>query len=60
MIRLIKMRDKWYACEINLQDNIEDIEIFVDSGDLVVLVDELETALDKLNLDESDIEIVEP
>lgn len=59
MYRLVKMSAKWYALEINLETDLENIEEFIASGNIVVLVEELEIFTDKFEIGEDEIEIIE-
>lgn len=59
MIRLTKMSDKWYGCEIHiddLEDDLENIETFVEEGTPVLLCESIESAADVLGIYQDEIE----
>ena len=61
MYRVIKMGIKVFAMEVDLtRTEIENIEEFVESGDVVMLAYNLELVADFLDIEEDQIEIVEP
>lgn len=60
MYRAIKMQSKTYAIEIDeIGDDQENIEAFLESGDVVLLAERLDSIADLLEVEESEIEIVE-
>lgn len=47
MYRIVKLSGKYYGCKIDdLEDDLENIEIFVSEGTPVILCDEIEDAED--------------
>jgi len=55
MYRLTKM-GKWFAVKIDsVEDDLENISIFVSEGTLVILTDDLEDAAVALDIDLRDI-----
>lgn len=60
MYRIIKMQNKAYALKIrSIEDDIEDIESFIESGDVVMISENLESVAEILGIKESEIEITE-
>lgn len=58
MYRIIKL-SKWFALEIeDIEDDIDNINVFVDEGTPVLLCYDLEIAADFLGIEEEEIEIV--
>ncbi len=58
MYRVIKIRGKFYGIEIDsIDDDIENIEGFIETGDPVILCDELED-LEIFGIDETEIKMV--
>ena len=62
MIRIVKMSGKYYGTEIkfgffNSDDEIEQIEEFVNEGTPVILVNELQD-LESLGIDPDDVQMV--
>jgi hypothetical protein len=62
MFRVTKLSGTFYALEFDLGDDnaIEDIDNLVDSGEVVTLVDDLDSACDFFGIDIADIIIVQP
>lgn len=61
MYRVVKMASVYYTVKItdNMRFEYEDIQEFLDSGDVVVLGDDLETIAELLEIDEDDLIIVD-
>lgn len=57
MYRAVNLSRKWYAIEIDLEYDIENIDQFVSEGQMVVLFDDIEQFKNEFNIDE--LEIVE-
>ena len=56
MYRIVK-RDKWYAVEItDLENDLENLETGVNSGELVIYTDEIDTFKDEFF---EDVEIID-
>ncbi len=60
MNMLIKMSSGWF-CQpnINLADEAENIKVHVENGDIVYLVESIETFVDEMGIEEEDIQIVD-
>lgn len=59
MYRIVKMSGKVYALEIdNIEDDIENIEEFISTGDSVILCEDLSDLYD-LGIEKDEIVIVE-
>ena len=61
MYRLIKMSGTWYATEIEygIEKDVDNIQAFIENGEIVVLADDLEWAADQLGIDFDEIELVD-
>lgn len=61
MYRLIKMNDRWYATEIDsdVENDIDNIQAFLENGEVVVLADDIEWAAETIGIKPEDIELVE-
>ena len=60
MYRLVRLSSKWYAVSINElnEEETDEIKTFVDEGNCVVLVEDLEDFADTFGCDVGDIQIV--
>lgn len=59
MIRIVKLSNQYYGYKIDsIEDDLENIEYFVNDYDLVILVNELDD-LEKLDINVEDVEMVE-
>jgi len=60
MYRVIKMQSKLFALEIkDIEDDSDNINAFLESGDVVLLAERLDSIADLFDMDESEIELVE-
>ena len=61
MLRLSKQgTNTWYGIEIeNIEDDLENIELFVEEGSPVLLCEDIDQAIDDLGIDKLDIIIVD-
>lgn len=60
MYRIIKMQNKIYAMKIrDIEDDIKNIESFLESGDVVMISESLESVANLLSINEDEIEITE-
>ena len=58
MYRVVKISNKYYGVEIDsVDDDIENMEGFIETGDPVILCDELED-LEIFGIDETEIKMV--
>lgn len=59
MIRILKMSGKYYGKHIDLNSSAEreDIDIFVNEGTPVILIEDIST-LDDLDIDPDDVQMV--
>jgi hypothetical protein len=48
IIRLVKMGGKWYATKITLNNDLENIEEFINSGEPVLLVADIADIPDEI------------
>ena len=60
MYRVIKLGKNIFAMEVNLPQDVKNIEEFVCSGDVVLLTEELYEVAELLNIEEDEIQILEP
>ena len=59
MYRAVKIQNMVYAVEINkINDDLENIDVFIDDGDVVLLSEDLESIADIFEIEVSDIEII--
>jgi hypothetical protein len=57
MYRVIQMGDTWYAAESDdFEDAADDIQALVESGDVVILAEDLEEIADALGIETEAIE----
>lgn len=57
MYRLVRLHDQWYGEEIDLVNDVDEVGNIYDlicQDNSVLLVDDLETAIELLDLDEDD------
>jgi hypothetical protein len=60
MFRLVKMSDAWYAMKIeDVDSDLEAISLFVESGDIVALTDDMDYFADEMGIDIKDIQVVD-
>lgn len=60
MYRIIKLSNKWYGLEIDdIEDDLENLQIFSDEGTPILIVDEVKTACEVLAIDIDDITIAD-
>jgi len=61
MIRVIRLSGKYYGCELpdDPHDIIEECSHFIDSGEPVILVNDIEDLAYGLDIDPSEVEMVE-
>ena len=61
MVRLTKMSGRWYSFEFeDLNDELENIEGFVNEDTPVLIATDLNSACDMLEIEVSEVEVVEP
>lgn len=61
MYSLVKMSSGWFCSKISdIEDGLENIQTHVDSGEPVVLIDDLDYFCDQFKVDSGDIAMVEP
>ncbi len=59
MFRVTKLGGKYYAVQFDeLEDQLEDIEGFIESGDVVIIGPDLDYIADILDIESSEIETV--
>jgi len=58
MYRVVKL-GRFFAMQVDFEKDVDNIQEFVSSGDVVLLCDDL-SLLEDFGISESDIEIVEP
>ena len=57
--RVVKLSGKVYALEVSdLEKDNDNIKAFIETGDVVVLGDDLDEIADMLNIETSDIKII--
>jgi len=60
MWRVVKMSGQFYAIQVDLWSDMDNIEGFLESDDPVILGGDLETIADILGIDIDEINIIEP
>lgn len=59
MYRLVRLSNKWYAIKIvSVEDDAENIQIFVEQSDVILIANDLDDAVKLLNIERSDIILV--
>ena len=64
MQRLLRMGSKWYAIELKgedaLENDLENIQSFLDESTTVILGSDLEDMANDIGIELNDIEVVDP
>ena len=56
--RFTEMQDKWYAIEVDLEDDVENINQLVSEGSTVVIAEDIETFCSEYGVKEGNIILV--